>query len=382
MNTGPLDGLTVLDLSRVLAGPYCTMILGDLGAEVVKIEHPSGDDTRRWGPPFAGGESAYYLAINRNKRSAVANFKTPQGAALVRRIAASADVLVENFRPGTLEKAGLDLSELRRVNPRLITLTVSGMGASGPERDLPGYDFVVQASGGLMAVTGPAEGPPSKVGVAIVDLTTGMLAANAILAALYARERTGQGQHIDISLLEAQVAWLANVGSAFLVTGEEPQRYGNAHATIVPYQTFGTSDGEFALAVGNDGQWQTLCSAIARIDLAADPRFSTNPQRVAHRDALVALLEDHFRPQPAAHWVGLIQAAGIPAGAVRSIGQVLTDPQVLAREMVVTVPHPTIGDLKLLGIPFKFSGTPASIRRPPPLLGEHTAEVLAEYGGG
>jgi formyl-CoA transferase len=379
MNTAPLDGLTVLDLSRVLAGPYCTMILGDLGADVIKLEHPAGDDTRRWGPPFVAGESAYYLAINRNKRSAVVDFKTAPGAALIRRIAASADILVENFRPGTLEKAGLDLAELRRLNPRLITLTVSGMGASGPERDLPGYDFVVQASGGLMAITGPVAGPPAKVGVAIVDLTTGMLAANAILAALYARERSGAGQHIDISLLESQVAWLANVGSAYLVTGEEPQRYGNAHATIVPYQTFPASDGEFALAVGNDGQWRTLCAVIARPDLGADQRFASNPQRIAHRAELVALLEEHFRAQPVAHWVALMQAAGIPAGAVRSIGQVLTDPQVLAREMVVTVQHPTIGDLKLLGIPFKFSGTPASIRRPPPLLGEHTAEVSAEY---
>ncbi len=381
MNTAPLDGLTVLDLSRVLAGPYCTMILGDLGADVIKLEHPAGDDTRRWGPPFVAGESAYYLAINRNKRSAVADLKTPAGVELVRRIAASADILVENFRPGTLEKCGLVLAELRRINPRLITLTVSGMGASGPERDLPGYDFVVQASGGLMAITGPVDGPPSKVGVAIVDLTTGMLAANAILAALYARERSGQGQHIDISLLEAQVAWLANVGSAYLVTGEEPPRYGNAHATIVPYQTFPASDGDFALAVGNDTQWQSLCAVIARPDLGGEPRFATNPLRVAHRAELVALLEDHFHTQSVGHWVALLQAAGVPAGPLRTIGQVLTDPQVLAREMVVSVPHPTIGDLKLLGIPFKFSGTPASIRRPPPLLGEHTAEVVAEYGG-
>jgi formyl-CoA transferase len=377
--TPPLDGLTVLDLSRVLAGPYCTMILGDLGADVIKIEHPSGDDTRRWGPPFAAGESAYYLAVNRNKRSAVADLKAAAGAALVRRIAARADILVENFRPGTLEKLGLGLDSLRAANPRLITLTVSGMGAGGPERDLPGYDFVVQATAGLMAITGPVDGPPSKVGVAVVDLTTGMLAANAILAALYARERSGCGQHIDISLLESQVAWLANVGSAYLVTGEEPPRYGNAHATIVPYQTFPASDGEFALAVGNDGQWRQLCAILGRPDLAGDGRFATNPLRVANRAALIPLLEQHFRARPAAEWVGLIQAAGIPVGAVRSVGQVLSDPQVLAREMVVSVEHPTIGDLRLLGIPFKFSGSPASIRRHPPLLGEHTAEVEREY---
>jgi crotonobetainyl-CoA:carnitine CoA-transferase CaiB-like acyl-CoA transferase len=378
----PLDGLTVLDLSRVLAGPYCTMILGDLGADVIKVEHPSGDDTRRWGPPFAAGESAYYLAVNRNKRSAVADLKAADGAALVRRIAARADILVENFRPGTLERLGLGLDSLRAANPRMITLTVSGMGASGPERDLPGYDFVVQATAGLMAITGPADGPPSKVGVAVVDLTTGMLAANAILAALYARERSGAGQHIDISLLESQVAWLANVGSAYLVTGEEPPRYGNAHATIVPYQTFPASDGEFALAVGNDGQWRQLCAILERPDLAEDGRFATNPQRVANRAALIPLLEAHFRARPAAAWVGLIQAAGIPVGAVRSVGQVLSDPQVLAREMVVSVAHPTIGDLKLLGIPFKFSGSQATIRRHPPLLGEHTAEVEREYAEG
>lgn len=372
----PLAGLTVLDLSRVLAGPYCTMILGDLGADVIKIESPQGDDTRRWGPPFVAGESAYYLAVNRNKRSAIADLKSSEGQDFVRHIAQHADILVENFRPNTLEKYNLSLAHLRELNPRLITLTISGMGATGPEAHLPGYDFIVQATGGLMAITGDADGEPSKVGVAIVDLTTGMLATNAILAALYHRERTGAGQHIDISLLESQVAWLANVGSAYLVTGEEPQRYGNAHATIVPYQTFHASDRVFALAVGNDGQWQSLCRLLDRADLANDPRFASNPERVKQRSTLVQLLDDHFATNTADHWVEMIQAAGIPVGAVRSIGQVLNDPQVLARDMVVTVHHPTIGDLKLLGIPFKFSVTPATIRRPPPLLGEHTAEIM------
>ncbi|HEY1015788.1 MAG TPA: CoA transferase [Herpetosiphonaceae bacterium] len=376
----PLAGVLVLDLSRVLAGPYCTMILGDLGADVIKLEHPAGDDTRRWGPPFAGGESAYYLAVNRNKRSAVADLKAADGAELVRRIAARADVLVENFRPGTLERLALGLDELRAANPRLITLTVSGMGATGPDRELAGYDFVIQATGGLMSITGPVAGPPSKAGVAIVDLTTGMMAANAILAALYARERTGRGQHLDISLLETQVAWLANVASAHLVTGEEPPRLGNGHPTIVPYQSFAASDGDFALGVGNDGQWRKLCAAIGRPDLAADERFATNPRRIAAREELIGLLAAHFATAPAAHWVALISAAGVPAGAVRTVPEVLRDPQVLAREMVVTVAHPTIGDLKLVGIPFKFSDTPASIRRPPPLLGEHSAEVRREFG--
>ena len=376
----PLADLTVLDLSRVLAGPYCSMILGDLGADVLKLEHPRGDDTRRWGPPFAAGESAYFLAINRNKRSAVADLKTASGQALVRRIAAQADVVLENFRPGTLERFGLALDDLRTLNPRLISLTISGMGASGPDHIRPGYDFILQASGGLMAITGPQEGPPSKVGVAVVDLTTGMLAANAILAALYARERTGIGQHIDISLLESQVAWLANVGSAFLVSGEEPQRYGNAHPTIVPYQTFAAADGTFALGVGNDQQWQQVCTILERPELAHDPRFATNPARVEYRTELVELLQAVFQTRSAAYWIQHIDAVGVPVGAVRSIGTVLNDPQVLAREMVVQVEHPTIGDLKLLGIPFKFSATPATIRRPPPLLGQHTQEIYQAYG--
>lgn len=375
----PLTGLVVLDLSRVLAGPYCTMILGDLGADVIKVEHPAGDDTRRWGPPFVGGESAYYLAVNRNKRSVVADLKTEAGRELVRRIARRADVLVENFRPGTLERLGLGLEEMRAENPRLITLTISGMGASGPDADLPGYDFILQARGGLMSITGPASGAPSKVGVAVVDLTTGMMAANALLAALYARERTGAGQHVDTSLLETQVAWLANVASAYLVTGEAPARHGNAHPTIVPYQTFRASDADFALGVGNDAQWERLCQAIGCPELAGDERFRTNPGRVRHREILVALLEEHFATAPAAAWVERIRAAEVPVGPVRTIPEVFADPQVLAREMVVSVEHPAIGELKLVGIPFKFSATPASIRRPPPLLGEHTAEVEREY---
>jgi crotonobetainyl-CoA:carnitine CoA-transferase CaiB-like acyl-CoA transferase len=378
----PLAGLIVLDLSRVLAGPYCTMVLGDLGADVIKIEHPDGDDTRRWGPPFAAGESAYYLAVNRNKRSVVADLKTPAGRELVRRIARRADIVVENFRPGTLERFGLGLDGLRAENPRLITLTISGMGATGPDSDQPGYDFIVQAMGGLMSITGPAAGPPSKVGVAVVDLTTGMMAANAILAALYARERTGTGQHIETSLLETQVAWLANVASAYLITGEDPVRHGNAHPTIVPYQTFRASDTEFALGVGNDAQWRRLCDAIGRPELADEERFSTNPARIRHRIELASILDELFAAAPASYWVGRIREAGIPAGPVRTVPEVLEDPQVHAREMVVSIEHPRIGELRLVGIPFKFSMTPASIRRPPPLLGEHTEEVEAEYGAG
>jgi crotonobetainyl-CoA:carnitine CoA-transferase CaiB-like acyl-CoA transferase len=378
--TAPLDGIRILDLSRILAGPYCTMILGDLGADVVKIEQPDGDDTRRWGPPFSAGESAYFLSVNRNKRSVTVDLKSADGAALIRRIAHQVDVLVENFKPGTLERLGLSLADLRRQNSRLITLSITGTGIPGADNTNHGYDFIVQASGGLMSISGPEEGPPCKTGIAIVDITTGMMGANAILAALYSREKTGRGQHIDISLLETQISWLANVGEGYLVSGDGPARYGNAHPNIVPYQLMQARDGYFALAAGNDLQWRRLCSALKRDDLAQDSRFSTNPQRVTNRELLIKLLNQHFATDYAAHWVKLMSDAGVPAGDVRTIPQALNDPQVLARDMVVTVKHPTIGDLKLLGIPFKFSNTPATIRRPPPLLGEHTDDVLREFG--
>jgi crotonobetainyl-CoA:carnitine CoA-transferase CaiB-like acyl-CoA transferase len=377
--SGALDGVLVLDLSRVLAGPYCTMILGDLGADVIKIEQPTGDETRRWGPPFCEGESAYYLSVNRNKRSAVADFDRVQDRALIKRIAAKADVLVENFLPGSLEKRGLSLTELRTLNPRLTTLTISGMGATGPERNAPGYDFIVQAAAGLMSITGPPAGPPSKVGVAVVDLTTGMMAANSILAALYARERTGRGQHVDISLLETAVSWLGNVGTAYLMTGAAPARYGNAHPTIVPYQTFDTLDGSIAVGVGNDAQWLRLAHAIGAAELAADERFRSNPERVHNRVVLQALLADIFRARSTADWVQAIRPQNVPVSAVRSVADVLKDEQVAARDMVVSVAHPSIGEVRLLGTPYKFSDTPATVRRHPPLLGEHTEEIRAEF---
>ncbi len=375
----PLGDVTVLDLSRVLAGPYCTMILGDLGADIIKVESPEGDETRRWGPPFIQGESAYYLAVNRNKRSITADLHAPADRALIERIAARADVLIENFLPASLQRLGISLAALRAVNPRLITLSISGMGASGPDRDLPGYDFIVQARGGLMSITGPADGPPSKVGVAIVDLTTGMMAANAILAALYARERTGQGQHIDISLLETQVSWLANVGTAALLTGTEPARHGNAHPTIVPYQIFHAADGLVAIGVGNDAQWRRLCDAIGADDLRADARFAGNADRVRHRAALIELLGRHLGALPRAECVQRLRAAQVPVSEVRSVPEVLADPQLSARQMIEVVAHPTIGEIRLLGIPYKFSDTKATIRRHPPLLGEHNVEVRSEY---
>lgn len=379
MKPGPLDGVVVLDLSRVLAGPYCTMILGDMGADVIKIEHPVGDETRRWGPPFASGESAYYLSVNRNKRSVTLDLDVADDVELVRRIAARADVLVENFLPGALEKRGLALSDLRAANPRLITLSISGMGATGPESGTPGYDFIVQAASGLMSITGPADGDPHKLGVAVVDLTTGMMAANAILAALYAREKRGEGQHIDISLFETALSWLANVGQGWLMTGESPRRYGNAHPTIVPYQTFAAADANIAIGVGTDAQWQRLCRAIDRAYLAADPRYATNPGRVQHRAELVGALEATFAQRTADEWGERIRAAGIPVSKVRTVEEALQDPQAAARDMIVAVQHPRIGELRLLSFPWKFSNTPASIRRPPPLLGEHTDEVRVEY---
>ena len=376
---GPLSGITVLDLGRVLAAPYCTMILGDLGADIIKIEHPAGDETRQWGPPFIEGESTYYLSVNRNKRSVICDLHQPEDCALIRRIAARADILVENFLPGSLERKGISLADLRAENPRLITLTISGMGATGPDRDVPGYDFIVQAASGLMSITGPAEGPPSKLGVAVVDLTTGMMAANAILAALFSRERTGKGQHIDISLLETAVSWLANVGTAYLMTGKEPVRHGNAHPTIVPYQTFAARDGDVAVGVGNDAQFLRFCRALDLDDIANDPQYATNAGRVTDRDKLVQEIQNAVSRFTVAECIRRLHAHDLPASAVRSIPEVFADPQVIGREMIQTHPHPTIGEVRLLGIPFKFSDTPASVRRHPPLLGEHTAEIRQEY---
>ena len=377
---GPLNGLTVLDLSRVLAGPYCTMILGDLGADVIKVEHPEGDETRRWGPPFVGGESAYYLSVNRNKRSVTCDLHSDADRALVGRIAARADVLVENFLPGALGRLGISLSELRARNPRLITVSISGMGAAGPDQAMPGYDFIIQARAGLMSITGSPEGPPSRLGVAIVDLSTGIMAANAVLAALFARERGGAGQHIDISLLETAVSTLINVGTAVLLTGAEPHRHGNAHPNIVPYQVFDVADGSVAIGVGNDAQWRRACDVIGAIDLRDDPRFRSNTDRVRHRPLLIPLLAGRLKKFTRADCVRRLQQAQVPVSEVRTVPETLNDPQIAARDMIEVVQHPTIGEIKLLGIPYKFSNTKASIRRHPPLLGEHNAEVRAEFG--
>lgn len=377
-----LADLLVVDLSRVLAGPYCTMMLADLGAQVLKIEVPGrGDDTRQWGPPFAGGEAAYYLSVNRGKKSVTLNLKTEAGRQIVRELAHRADVLVENFRVGTMEEWGLGYQDLQAINPGLIYCAITGYGQDGPYRDRPGYDFIIQAQGGIMSITGPVEGPPMKVGVAIVDITAGLYAAVAILAALHERQRSGQGQFIDIALLDSQVAWLANVGSNYLISGQRPRRYGNAHANIVPYEPFPTRDGWIAIAVGNDRQWQQLCALAGWDDLASDPRFTTNPLRVENREILVPILQERFRQETSRVWEEKLLAAGIPCAPIQTIDQVFADPQVLARGMLVELPHPTAGTVRLAGSPLKLSRTPVQLTEPPPLLGQHTDEVLATYLG-
>ena len=378
----PLEGYRVLDLSRVLAGPYCTMMLGDLGAEVIKVERPGfGDDTRAWGPPFVGGESAYYLGANRNKKSITVNLKSEEGREVIRRLAKQSDVLVENYKVGELTELKLGYETLKELNPGLVYCSITGYGQNGPDKDLPGYDFIIQGRGGVMSITGEPDGEPMKVGVAIVDITAGLYAANAIQAALLARAKTGKGQAIDISLLDAQVAWLANVASSYLVSGKQPGRFGNAHPTIVPYQSFKANDGFFCLAVGNDGQWQKLCQVLDHTEWATDPRFVTNPARVQHRESVVALLQEVFSRKEIACWLREISAGGIPCGPVQTLDEVFADPQVLARDMVWTVPHPTAGEVRLVGSPLKLSDTPVSCRMPPPLVGEHTDEVLTSLLG-
>jgi formyl-CoA transferase len=374
----PLHGNRVLDLSRVLAGPYCTMVLGDLGADVIKVESPEGDETRGWGPPFAAGESAYYLCVNRNKRSMVVDFKTDQGRAILQELTKQSDVLVENFRPGTLSRFSLDFETLATINPRLIYCSISGFGQTGPLRDKPGYDFMIQAMGGLMSITGEPDGEPMKVGVAVADIFAGQNAIIAILAALQARAQTGKGQHLDVSLFDSQLGMLANVASHYLISGSLPKRYGNAHANIVPYQTFQASDAWFVVAVGNDRQFEKLCRVIARAPLAEDSRFVTNTARVENREALISILKPIFQRRTASEWLSALEEAGIPCGPINTLDNVFAEAQVQAREMLVNIEHPEIGDLRLVGSPLKFSDTPVAYKSPPPRLGEHTDEILRE----
>lgn len=378
---GPLHGLTVLDFTRVLSGPYCTMALGDLGARVIKLEHPGrGDDTRRWGPPFLGDESAYFLSVNRNKESVAVDFKRPGALEVVQRLVARADVIVENFRPGTLDAMGLDAASVRARHPKIVYCSISGYGQTGPRRDEPGYDAVMQAEGGLMSITGAADGPPYRLGVAIVDIVTGLFAAQGILAALVARGPTGEGQVVDIGMLDATTALLTYQAGNYFVTGAAPGRLGNRHPTIAPYETFATADGDVALAVGNDSLWQAFCAAAQLPDLADDSRFETNALRLANYDALKARLDPVFAAKTRAEWQAILREAGVPNGAVRSVEEVFADPQTVTREMVVSVPHATLGHVKVTGVPVKLSATPGGVRTGPPTLGQHTAAVLTELG--
>ncbi len=379
--TQALSDLTILDFTRILAGPYCTQILADHGANVIKIEQPgSGDGTRQWGPPWLGDQAAYFLSVNRNKRSLTLNLKHAEGQAIARSLAQRADVLIENFMPGVLAEIGLGYDAVRALNPGLIYCSITGYGQNGPYRDRPGYDFAIQAEGGVMSITGEPDGAPMKVGVAIADITAGLFAANAILTALHHRERSGAGQSIDVALLDAQIAWLANVAQNVLVTQAPAKRYGNAHASIVPYQTFATADGHLALAVGSDKQYRALCAALERDDLWADARFQTNPGRVTHREVLTPQLAAVFATRPTDAWVRLLQPADVPCAPINSVDAALNDPHVRARGMVQTAAHPTLGEMALLGPVAKLGATPAEIRNAPPLLGQHTNEVLRELG--
>jgi formyl-CoA transferase/CoA:oxalate CoA-transferase len=370
----PLDGIAVLDLTRVLSGPYCTMLLADMGARVIKVEQPGkGDDTRHWGPPFLEGESAYFLSINRNKESLTLDFKKPDGRAILDRLLGTCDIVIENFRPGTVAKLGLDYASLAPAHPRLVYCSISGFGQTGPRRSEPGYDAVMQAEGGLMSITGAADGPPYRLGVAIADIVTGMFAAQGIAFALLARERTGRGQLVDVAMLDSVAALLSYQAAIYFATGSAPGRMGNRHPTIVPYETFAAADGEFVLAVGNDDQWQKFCGAAG---LEAEERYATNRQRVARHAELRPKIADRLRHHPRQYWIERLKQAGVPCGSVRDLHDVFSDPQLAARDMVATLDHATIGALRLLGVPVKLSDTPAAVRSAPPTLGQHTDAVL------
>jgi crotonobetainyl-CoA:carnitine CoA-transferase CaiB-like acyl-CoA transferase len=376
----PLAGVRVLDLSRVLAGPYATMVLGDLGADVIKVEHPErGDDTRHWGPPFAGEgearESAYFLAVNRNKRSIGVDLKGSEGLERVKKLAAGADVVIENWRRGALEKLGLGYEALRATNHALVYCSITGFGP-GPDEERPGYDFLVQARGGVMGITGQPGGEPTKVGVAISDIVCGLFASNAILAALHRRDATGEGSRIEVPLFESTLGWLANRGQEYLVSGEDKGLIGNAHPSIVPYQTFDASDKPLVVAVGNNSQFAGLCKAVGRPELAEDERFATNPDRVANREALISELQEEFGQRPADEWVEEIRAAGVPSGPVNTLADVFADDHVRGSGMLQDIVHASAGPLKMLASPILIDSERLPIRRPPPTLGQHTDETL------
>jgi len=386
---GALSHIRVLDLSRVLAGPWCAQNLADLGAEVIKVERPkSGDDTRHWGPPFAKdplgkdtSESAYYISINRNKKSITLDISTPEGQEIVRGLVEQSDVVIENYKVGQLAKYGLDYESLRAIKPNLIYCSITGFGQTGPYQHRAGYDFILQGMGGFMSITGEADhlpgGGPQKAGVAIVDLFTGMYASSAILAAVIHRDRSGEGQYIDMALLDTQVAMLANISSNYLCSGVSPHRWGNAHPNVVPYQTFQTSDSWIIVAVGNDGQFRHFVKAGDRELLADDPRFATNPARIEYRDALIPLLAAMVKEKTKVEWISLLESVGVPCGPINNLQEVFENEQVVARGIQLNVPHPTAGSMKLVASPMRLSKTPVTMRMPPPLLGEHTEEILS-----
>jgi crotonobetainyl-CoA:carnitine CoA-transferase CaiB-like acyl-CoA transferase len=380
---GPLEGIRVVDLSRIVVGPYCTMVLGDMGADVLKVEIPGiGDETRMWGPPFTGGESAYYISLNKNKRSLTLDFRKKEGAEILRRLIAISDVLVENYRMGALDKAGFGYDAVKELNPRIIYCSVTGYGPTGPMAHQVGVDVVVAAEAGLIGITGEKDRPPSKVGVAITDILTALFAQGAIANALYHREKTGIGQKLDLSLFESQVATLFNLSQSYLVSGDIPQRWGLAHASIVPYQGFHTKDDAYIMVgVTSEKMWEKFCQIMGIPEFKSDPRFNENKKRVLNRDQLVPLLEEKIAARDSDDWISAFRAVGIPCGRVNTMDRVFSHPQIRPRNMVVELDHPTAQKVKLVGVPVKYSETPGSVRLPPPLLGQHTDAILSELLG-
>ena len=377
-----LEGIRVLDLTRALAGPFCTLMLGDYGADVIKIEIPgSGDDTRHWGPPFIGEESAYFLSINRNKRSLTLNMRDPQAKEIFLKLAKNSDVVVENFTPGVMERFGLDYEAVNKINPKIVYCSISGFGQDGPYRNRSAYDQIMQGISGLMSITGEPDGEPQKIGIAVTDIGAGMWSAFAIMAALRHQEREGEGQYIDVSMMDSQVAWLTYQAGYFFATGKAPGRMGAAHPTLVPYQGFMCNDGKYVnVAVGSERIWERFCQAIQKEELRDNPDFATNGDRVNHRSTLVPLLQELFLTRSSAEWIEDLLAGSVPCGPINDLADVFSDPQVLARQMYVEMPHPSLGSIKQTGLPIKFSRTPGSLERHPPLLGEHNDEILAELG--
>jgi len=374
---GALQGIRVLDLTRILSGPYCTMMLGDMGADVIKVENPEGgDDTRGWGPPFLNGVSTYYISINRNKKSLTLNLKHEKGKEILADLIRRSDVVAENFRPGTLDKLGFAWEEIQRINPRAILTSVSGFGHTGPRASEPGFDIVIQGEGGLMSITGEPDGPPTKVGASVADIVAGMLAAQGTILALYHREKTGRGQKVDISMLDGQVALLTYHANSYFATGNIPPRRGNKHPSITPYETYTCADGYLNLGVGNDSLWQRFCDSMELSEIRDDPRFAVNTDRVKNREALAGLLVPLFADLKVAPTLAALKEAGIPCGPINDLSQVFSEPQVIARDMVLDMDVPEAGPTKLTGVPIKLSETPGAVEIPPPSLGQHTEEIL------